>query len=481
MTQPNPEELCQCGHRSSSHFKHSEWCSWPCPCRSFQPKPESEVKTCPVGALDVANTIPDKTDCVMGSSNPAEGTSEPSPAGSGKVCVCTNGGFPWHNMPECPYFHGSEEPAPVPATGEARKTFIWQEISLLQEDKIEALQRELAEAKEEYPKHIGIMSTHIKRRTDALMSERAAHEATRQQLATARTEIEQTHREFDQVKLELTEAKAQVKMVNEDVIRVLPFPGSTWPHHGLIAEYIASKESSEADRQRIAEQDAELARLKEELNKWISDYVHAAAARDSIKYPPVNLIPLDEVWTVSTDSGAPLPQYIAGYFHPRWREIRESFELQRSRIAELENERDVEVKAAQRLGNGLFTAIIKRMSPYFPEGSRELEWDVLPSVIGGVCESRTKYKSERDQLRADLTAIRSSSEWNHACVQHTDAERLAIKCPVCLARENDGLRTALAPIAKPWLSGKLNGAIPETVVKFTKQNCMDAASALTHE
>lgn len=77
--------------------------------------------------------------------------------------------------------------------------------------------------------------------------------------------------------------------------------------------------------------------LEKSLNNWMTLYAQSASALANVNCP-VTPIPLDKVWAVSTDQGVELPQYIAGYYHPRWREIRESFgELQR-RCAALEKQ-----------------------------------------------------------------------------------------------------------------------------------------------
>ena len=52
--------------------------------------------------------------------------------------------------------------------------------------------------------------------------------------------------------------------------------------------------------------------------------------------------------------------------------------------------------------NGLFTAIIKRLYPHFPAGTRDLEWDVLPSTIGAIAKEVTALRARVAELERDL-------------------------------------------------------------------------------
>jgi hypothetical protein len=57
---------------------------------------------------------------------------------------------------------------------------------------------------------------------------------------------------------------------------------------------------------------------------------------------------------------------------------------------------------AQTAGNALFYAIYERMKPHFPDGSRDLDWDVLPSTIGATCKALT---TEREKVRVLREAL----------------------------------------------------------------------------
>lgn len=56
--------------------------------------------------------------------------------------------------------------------------------------------------------------------------------------------------------------------------------------------------------------------------------------------------------------------------------------------------------------NRLFMAILKALDKYFPNDSRDLEWDVLPGTIGKLAEEKErllaeveKAERERDEAR----------------------------------------------------------------------------------
>lgn len=46
-------------------------------------------------------------------------------------------------------------------------------------------------------------------------------------------------------------------------------------------------------------------------------------------------------------------------------------------------------------GNRLYDAIVERLAPHYPAGSRDLDWDVLPSTLAALAK-------DRDEARADL-------------------------------------------------------------------------------
>ena len=64
---------------------------------------------------------------------------------------------------------------------------------------------------------------------------------------------------------------------------------------------------------------------------------------------------------------------------------------------------------AQTAGNALFYAIYERMKRHFPDGSRDLDWDVLPSTIGATCKALT---TEREKVRV----LREALEHYRHCV-----------------------------------------------------------------
>lgn len=73
-----------------------------------------------------------------------------------------------------------------------------------------------------------------------------------------------------------------------------------------------------------------------------------------------------------------------------------------------EKERDERL----RLSNAFYLTIIERMKPYYPEASRDLDWDVLPGVIAKALAKRdsirdelAKVKEERDNHRAKLDEL----------------------------------------------------------------------------
>jgi hypothetical protein len=57
---------------------------------------------------------------------------------------------------------------------------------------------------------------------------------------------------------------------------------------------------------------------------------------------------------------------------------------------------------AQTAGNALFYAIYERIKPHFPDGSRDLDWDVLPSTIGATCKA---LAAEREKVRVLREAL----------------------------------------------------------------------------
>ena len=60
--------------------------------------------------------------------------------------------------------------------------------------------------------------------------------------------------------------------------------------------------------------------------------------------------------------------------------------------------------------NGLYMAIVERLEPHFPPGSRELEMDVLPSAVGGLAKERDRLRDELAEARATLAAERGEAE-----------------------------------------------------------------------
>ena len=84
----------------------------------------------------------------------------------------------------------------------------------------------------------------------------------------------------------------------------------------------------------------------------------------------------------------------------------------REQLATVEGERDKAKKeaaenmagwrAAIRNGNGLYTAIVDCVRPFFPADSRDLEWDVLPGTLRTVARERDEAHAEVERLREQL-------------------------------------------------------------------------------
>jgi len=108
-----------------------------------------------------------------------------------------------------------------------------------------------------------------------------------------------------------------------------------------------------------------------------------------------------------------------------------------SALKEAEQERDEARKDAEmrlRHGNGLFLAIIERMKPYYPENSRDLEWDVLPGVIACALAKREESQAALKDTEARLGEARSAieqlldPEYLHALWSEEDSERSVVHC-----------------------------------------------------
>jgi hypothetical protein len=83
-----------------------------------------------------------------------------------------------------------------------------------------------------------------------------------------------------------------------------------------------------------------------------------------------------------------------------------------NRANKAEAQGDKAVARAQAVGNGLYDAIANKLSPYFPPDTRELDWDVLPSTIGGIVVEREALKAQLAQSIVE----RTESEAIHAAV-----------------------------------------------------------------
>lgn len=85
-------------------------------------------------------------------------------------------------------------------------------------------------------------------------------------------------------------------------------------------------------------------------------------------------------------------------------------------------------KAALDTGNALYNTIVRRLQPYFPPDTRDLDWDVLPSTLAGMAK----------QLHAS-----SKPNWTDPCPHPTGVHETCIRaggyyCRVCGA-ETDHL------------------------------------------
>lgn len=76
------------------------------------------------------------------------------------------------------------------------------------------------------------------------------------------------------------------------------------------------------------------------------------------------------------------------------------------RLAAAERDGDERVRQVQNAGNGLYLAILKVLTPAFPEGSRDLEWDVLPGAVRQVLKRATAAEAALATRTAEGEALR---------------------------------------------------------------------------
>jgi len=90
----------------------------------------------------------------------------------------------------------------------------------------------------------------------------------------------------------------------------------------------------------------------------------------------------------------------------------------------------------QAAGNALFYAIYERMKPHFPDGSRDLDWDVLPSTVGATCKA---LAAERERVRVLETALRSIAVYGErhdgCCPYGCDTPTIATTALAATAQE----------------------------------------------
>lgn len=61
-----------------------------------------------------------------------------------------------------------------------------------------------------------------------------------------------------------------------------------------------------------------------------------------------------------------------------------------------------EVKNAYVPGNALYQTIVRRVEPFFPKGTRDLEWDVLPGTIYKLAKENAQMKELLSEMSIDI-------------------------------------------------------------------------------
>jgi ribosomal protein L37E len=125
--------------------------------------------------------------------------------------------------------------------------------------------------------------------------------------------------------------------------------------------------------------------------------------------------------------GAKLGLMLNEYYRRAEQAERQRDEARRQLAAE-KRRGEQEVREAQNAGNGLYAEIIKRLKPLLGDKSRDLDWDVLPSTIGGLAKENAELKQ---QLAAEqlgpmgvLHGKNISGWWEEATRLQADNERL---------------------------------------------------------
>lgn len=113
-------------------------------------------------------------------------------------------------------------------------------------------------------------------------------------------------------------------------------------------------------------------------------------------------------------------------------------------VERLEEEVDFYKRHSQQMtdvGNGLYQAIVARLEPHFPAGSRDLEWDALPGTLGALAKRAEAAEARVKELEAEALNGR------HAVFTDLKAQLAAAN------EQNARLRAALEAIerARPAL------------------------------
>ncbi len=103
-------------------------------------------------------------------------------------------------------------------------------------------------------------------------------------------------------------------------------------------------------------------------------------------------------------------------------------------IAKWERDYKRDVSEAQGRANAFYSAILARMQPHFAADDRSLEWDVLPSTIGGLCKKIATLEADKaaqnsiDDLHKLLDLEASDDPCTRAFMVRCEVERMRNVC-----------------------------------------------------
>ena len=132
-------------------------------------------------------------------------------------------------------------------------------------------------------------------------------------------------------------------------------------------------------------------------------------------------------------------------------------EVLAAEVERLEEEVEFYKRHGQQMtdvGNGLYRAIVARLEPHFPKGSRDLEWDVLPGTLDAIAHRAEAAEARVRELEKLIDRISQASGFpiveNRGQVTETICKRIArIDSKVAeLEAQNARLREALEDIEK---------------------------------